>query len=62
MPVTPYVTAGRQECHSNRWFLKRWRTEKYLKVFFNPSGIDVWVEKNKTEIIKIPAGMTVTVK
>ena len=31
-------------------------------VFFNPSGIDVWVEKNKTEIIKIPAGTTVTLK
>ena len=31
-------------------------------VFYNPSAIDVWVEKNKTEIIKIPAGQTVVHK
>lgn len=31
-------------------------------VFYNPSAIDVWVEKDKKDIIKIPAGQTVTVK
>ncbi len=31
-------------------------------VFYNPSGMDVWVEKNKTDIIKIPAGETVVLK
>ena len=31
-------------------------------VFYNPSSIDVWVERNKTDIIMIPAGQTVTVK
>lgn len=28
-------------------------------VFTNPTAIDVWVEKDKTEIIRIPAGKTV---
>ena len=28
-------------------------------VFCNPSAIDVWVERNKKDIIKIPAGQTV---
>lgn len=32
------------------------------KVFYNPSGMDVWVEKDITEIIKIPAGETVVLK
>ena len=31
-------------------------------VFYNPSGMDVWVEKNKTDIIMIPAGQRITVK
>lgn len=30
------------------------------KTFSNPSAIDVWVERDKTELLKIPAGMTVT--
>lgn len=29
-------------------------------MLYNPSAIDVWVEKDKSEIIKIPAGTTVT--
>ena len=29
------------------------------KVFYNPSAIDVWVERNRTDIICIPAGQTV---
>jgi len=28
-------------------------------VFYNPSDITVWVERNKKEIIEIPAGKTV---
>lgn len=31
------------------------------KLFYNPSAIDVWVEKDKTQIIHIPAGQTVTI-
>lgn len=31
------------------------------KVFYNPCAIDVWVEKDKTQIIHIPAGQTVTI-
>ncbi len=27
-------------------------------IIYNPSAIDVWVEKDKTQIIKIPAGQT----
>lgn len=30
-------------------------------VFYNPSGTDVWVEKDKETVIKIDAGKTVTV-
>lgn len=29
------------------------------RVFYNPSDITVWVERNKTDIIEIPAGKTV---
>ena len=29
------------------------------KMFYNPSAISVWVERNKTDIIEIPAGETV---
>ena len=29
------------------------------KIFANPSAVDIWVEKDKREIIKIPAGETV---
>ena len=32
------------------------------KVFYNPSAIDVWVERNKKDIICIPAGQTITVE
>ena len=28
-------------------------------VFYNPSAITVWVERNKKDIIEIPAGQTV---
>lgn len=28
-------------------------------IFRNPSAIDVWVERNKNEIIKVPAGQTI---
>jgi hypothetical protein len=31
-------------------------------VFQNPSSISVWVERNKTDIIEIPAGQTVVVR
>ena len=31
-------------------------------IFQNPSDISVWVERNKTDIIEIPAGQTVVVK
>ena len=31
------------------------------KMIHNPSNTDVWLEKDKTEVIKIPAGKTVTV-
>ena len=31
-------------------------------IFYNPSAIDVWLERNKTDIIKVPAGETVVVK
>ena len=31
-------------------------------VFYNPSAIDVWVERNKKDIIKIPAGQRVVYK
>lgn len=31
-------------------------------IFYNPSDITVWVEKDKKEIIEIPAGKTVTLK
>lgn len=30
------------------------------KTFFNPTAIDVWVERDKRDIIKIPAGKSVT--
>lgn len=30
-------------------------------IFYNPSAIDVWVEKNKSEIICIPAGKTIKI-
>lgn len=30
------------------------------RTFYNPSAIPVWVERNKTEILEIPAGQTVT--
>ena len=30
-------------------------------IFYNPTSIDVWVEKNKSEIICIPAGKTVKI-
>ena len=30
-------------------------------IIYNPSSTDVWVEKNKTDIIMIPAGNTVRV-
>ena len=30
-------------------------------VFYNPSGITVWVERDKKDIIEIPAGKTITV-
>lgn len=29
------------------------------RMFYNPSHIDVWVEKDKTQVIRIPAGETV---
>ncbi len=29
------------------------------KIFYNPTATDVWVEKDKVQIIKIPAGKTV---
>lgn len=29
------------------------------RIIYNPSSIDVWVERDKTDIIKIPAGETV---
>ena len=29
-------------------------------VFYNPSAIDVWVEKDKSQIIRIPAGTTIS--
>ena len=29
-------------------------------IFYNPSAIDVWVEKDKSQVIHIPAGKTVT--
>ncbi len=31
------------------------------KILYNPSSLDVWVEKDKTDIICIPAGKTVTI-
>lgn len=31
-------------------------------VFYNPSDITVWVERNKQDIIEIPAGKTIVVK
>ncbi len=31
------------------------------RTFYNPTAIDVWVERNKKEILRIPAGQTVTV-
>ncbi|MBE6623692.1 MAG: polysaccharide deacetylase [Ruminococcaceae bacterium] len=31
------------------------------KVFYNPSSLDLWVEKDKKQIIKIPAGQTVRI-
>lgn len=43
------------------------KAQKMLKVsvdektFTNPSGIDVWVERDRRDVIKIPAGSTVTV-
>lgn len=30
------------------------------RTFFNPTAIDVWVERDKEEILRIPAGQTVT--
>ena len=30
--------------------------------FYNPSAIDVWVERDKRDIIKVPAGQTVIFK
>jgi len=30
-------------------------------VFYNPSAISVWVEKDKKQIIEIPAGQTVRI-
>ncbi len=30
------------------------------RTFYNPSAIPVWVERNQTEILEIPAGQTVT--
>lgn len=30
--------------------------------FYNPSGMDVWVEKDKKDVIMIPAGQRITVK
>lgn len=32
------------------------------KIIYNPSDISVWVEKNKEDIIEIPAGKTVYIK
>lgn len=32
------------------------------RIFYNPSAIDVWVERDKHEIIHVPAGKTVVVK
>ena len=29
------------------------------RMFYNPAATDVWVEKDKTRIIKIPAGTTI---
>lgn len=31
------------------------------KMFYNPSSISVWVERNKEDIIEIPAGETIIV-
>ena len=31
------------------------------KIIYNPSGSNVWLEKDKTEIIKISAGETVKI-
>ena len=31
------------------------------KCFYNPTAIDVWVEKDKTQIIKVPAGQQITI-
>ena len=31
------------------------------RTFYNPTAIDVWVERNKEEIIHIPAGQTVKI-
>ena len=31
-------------------------------IFHNPSAIDVWVEKDKAQIIRIPAGATITLE
>jgi hypothetical protein len=31
------------------------------RTFYNPTAIDVWVERDKKDIIHIPAGQTVTV-
>ena len=32
------------------------------KCFYNPTAIDVWVEKDKKQIIHIPAGQTVVIE
>ena len=55
------------------WYATNYEIYRYLtaqrslvisadeKTFYNPSAIDVWVEKNKTQIIHIPAGQTVKI-
>lgn len=40
---------------------KRLRISADETVFYNPSNITVWVERNKEEIIEIPAGKTITI-
>lgn len=31
------------------------------KVFYNPTATDVWVERDKKDIIKIPAGQKIII-
>jgi len=53
--------ATNMEIYSYFAALRQLRISADERIFYNPTAIDLWVERNKKDIIMIPAGKTVEV-